>query len=306
MPGAAKQTASQYSSFIGAMDAASSFSGLSQSLGLFRVTPDALRGAARLLGTGEADPLAYTMNVDSGLRGLLGFTSELPQPRPAPGLEQGRWQRLQDKASSSARSLMLSPAFAAEADFSRLNQWVPDNQELQDYLLEVRRLLTELVDRVLVKSTLAQEHRQLYRQIVFTTGWQESCWRQSIKKGEKLTPLASTTGDLGLMQVNRITWRSLYDVSGLSGDIRYNRLSGTEILHQYLARYAIAKKEDKQPGDHLARATYSAYNAGPGGLARYRGVRQSPEWKKVDDAFWSKFQTVSAGQELAVKSCYVK
>jgi hypothetical protein len=142
MPGAAKQTASQYSSFIGAMDAASSFSGLSQSLGLFRVTPDALRGAARLLGTGEADPLAYTMNVDSGLRGLLGFTSELPQPRPAPGLEQGRWQRLQDKASSSARSLMLSPAFAAEADFSRLNQWVPDNQELQDYLLEVRRLLT--------------------------------------------------------------------------------------------------------------------------------------------------------------------
>jgi hypothetical protein len=306
MPGAAKQTASQYSSFIGAMDAASSFSGLSQSLGLFRVTPDALRGAARLLGTGEADPLAYTMNVDSGLRGLLGFTSELPQPRPAPGLEQGRWQRLQDKASSSARSLMLSPAFAAEADFSRLNQWVPDNQELQDYLLEVRRLLTELVDRVLVKSTLAQEHRQLYRQIVFTTGWQESCWRQYIKKGEKLTPLASTTGDLGLMQVNRITWRSLYDVSGLSGDIRYNRLSGTEILHQYLARYAIAKKEDKQPGDHLARATYSAYNAGPGGLARYRGVRQSPEWKKVDDAFWSKFQTVSAGQELAVKSCYVK
>lgn len=288
------------------MDAASSFSGLSQSLGLFRVTPDALRGAARLLGTGEADPLAYTMNVDSGLRGLLGFTSELPQPRPAPGLEQGRWQRLQDKASSSARSLMLSPAFAAEADFSRLNQWVPDNQELQDYLLEVRRLLTELVDRVLVKSTLAQEHRQLYRQIVFTTGWQESCWRQYIKKGEKLTPLASTTGDLGLMQVNRITWRSLYDVSGLSGDIRYNRLSGTEILHQYLARYAIAKKEDKQPGDHLARATYSAYNAGPGGLARYRGVRQSPEWKKVDDAFWSKFQTVSAGQELAVKSCYVK
>jgi hypothetical protein len=274
MPGAAKQTASQYSSFIGAMDAASSFSGLSQSLGLFRVTPDALRGAARLLGTGEADPLAYTMNVDSGLRGLLGFTSELPQPRPAPGLEQGRWQRLQDKASSSARSLMLSPAFAAEADFSRLNQWVPDNQELQDYLLEVRRLLTELVDRVLVKSTLAQEHRQLYRQIVFTTGWQESCWRQYIKKGEKLTPLASTTGDLGLMQVNRITWRSLYDVSGLSGDIRYNRLSGTEILHQYLARYAIAKKEDKQPGDHLARATYSAYNAGPGGLARYRGVRQ--------------------------------
>ena len=95
-------------------------------------------------------------------------------------------------------------------------------------------------------------------------------------------------------------------MSGLGGDIRYNGLSGAEILHQYLARYAIPKKEDKQPGGHLPRATYSAYNAGPGGLARYRGVRQSPEWKKVDEAFWTKFQAVNSGQELAVKSCYVK
>ena len=306
MPGTAKQTASQYTSFVSAMDAASSYSGLGQSLGLFRITPDALRGAARLLGTGEADPLAYTVNVDSGLRGLLGFTGELPAPQPSPRLEQGRWQRLQDKASAAARSLMLRPAFAAETDLSRLNQWVPDNQELQEYLLQVRQLLTEVSDRVLAKSTLAQEHRQLYRQIVFTTGWQESCWRQFIKKGEKLAPLTSTTGDFGLMQVNRITWRSLYDVTGLSGDIRYNGLSGAEILHQYLTRHAIAKKEDQQPGGHLARATYSAYNAGPGGLARYRGVRQSLEWKKVDEAFWTKFQQVSSGQELAVKSCYVK
>jgi soluble lytic murein transglycosylase-like protein len=151
---------------------------------------------------------------------------------------------------------------------------------------------------------LAAEQRQLFRQIVLTTGWQESCWRQFIKKGEKLAPLASTTGDFGLMQVNRTTWRSIYDVNGLSGDIRYNGFSGAEILYQYLTRYAIRKNEDKQPGGHLARATYSAYNAGPGGLARYRGVRQSPEWKKVDDAFWSKFQAVSAGQELAVKACY--
>lgn len=305
IPGAAQQTASQYTSFVSAMDAASSFSGLGQRLGLFRITPDALRGAARLLGTGEADPLAYTENVDSALRGLLGFTSEPPAPQPSPGLEQGRWQRLQDKASAAARSLMIRTASAAQADFSRLNQWVPESQDLQEYLLEVRQLLTEVVDRVLAKTSLAQEHRQLYRQIVLTTGWQESCWRQFVKKGEKLTPLASATGDFGLMQVNRNTWRSIYDVSGLSGDIRYNGFSGAEILYQYLTRYAIRKNEDKQLGGHLARATYSAYNAGPGGLARYRGVRQSPEWKKVDDAFWAKFQAVSSGQELAVKSCYV-
>ena len=100
------------------------------------------------------------------------------------------------------------------------------------------------------------------------------------------------------MQVNRITWRSLYDLKGLNGDISYNGNAGAEILHYYLTRYAIPKKEDAQKNGNLARATYSAYNAGPGGLARYRGVRQSPVWKKVDDAFWAKFQTVSAGKEL--------
>jgi soluble lytic murein transglycosylase-like protein len=166
-------------------------------------------------------------------------------------------------------------------------------------------LLNEITDSVLAKSSLAKDQQQLYRQIVYATGWQESCWRQFIKKGEKLVPLASSTGDLGIMQVNRITWRSVYDVKGLGGDISYNSHAGAEILHYYLTRFAIPKREDKQPGGNLARATYSAYNAGPGGVARYRGVRQSPVWKKVDEAFWTKFQAVSSGQELTVKSCYV-
>jgi hypothetical protein len=86
-------------------------------------------------------------------------------------------------------------------------------------------------------------------------------------------------------------------VKGLTGDIGYNGNAGAEIMHYYLTRHAILKKEDKQLSGHLARATYSAYNAGPSGLARYRGVRQSSTWKKVD-AFWDKYQTVSSGQEF--------
>jgi hypothetical protein len=286
------------------MDAASSFSGIGQRLGIFRITPEALRGAARLLGAGGADPLAYVLDVDAGLRGLLGFTAPLPASRPSRLLEQGRFDRLRQRASAAIGSLLTRSAYAAESDIDRLNEWVPERKEIQDYLLEVRQLLAETSDNVLVKSQLAPEHRQMYRHIVFATGWQESCWRQFIKKGEKLTPLASRTGDVGLMQVNRIVWRSVYDIKGLNGDISYNGNAGAEILHYYLSRYAIPKKEDKQPGGHLARATYSAYNAGPRGLARYRGVRQSPTWKKVDEAFWTKFQAVSSGQELAVKSCY--
>jgi len=304
IPGAAQQTAGQYTSFIRAMDAASSVSGLGQRLGIFRITPDALRGAAQLLGAGGADPLAYLLDVDTGLRDLLGFTAALPASRPSSLLEQGRLERWRQKASAAMRTSGLRSAHAAETDMDRLNEWVPEIQEISEYLLEVRKLLVATSDRVLAKSSLASEHRQLYRRIVFATGWQESCWRQFIKKGQKLTPLASSTGDVGLMQVNRIVWRNLYDIKGLNGDMSYNGNAGAEILHNYLTRYAIRKNEDKQPGGNLARATYSAYNAGPGGLARYRGVRQSPTWKKVDEAFWTKFQAVSLGQELAVKSCY--
>ena len=304
LPTLAPQTATQFSSFISSMDGIKSLASVGNQFGLFRITPDVLRSAANFLGTGSVDPLAYTVEIDTALRNLLGFTNGLPASRPSPLLEQGRLERLRKKASAALRLLSARSANAAEVDFDRLNQWVPEIPEVQDYLIEVRQLLNNIANSLLAKSSLAKAQQQLFRQIVYTTGWQESCWRQFIKKDEKLTTLASSTGDLGIMQVNRMTWRSVYDVKGLSGDINYNGHAGAEILHYYLTRFAIPKNENKQPGGHLARATYSAYNAGPGGVARYRGVRQSLVWKKVDDAFWSKFQAVSSGQELAVKSCY--
>jgi hypothetical protein len=78
---------------------------------------------------------------------------------------------------------------------------------LQDYLKQVRALLATLSDRIAAKAKMNEEHKLLYRQIVFAAAWQESCWRQYIRKGENLTPLESSTGNLGLMQVNRNTWR---------------------------------------------------------------------------------------------------
>jgi soluble lytic murein transglycosylase-like protein len=265
---------------------------MGQRFGLVQITPDMLRHASTLLGTGSADPLAYVLDVDQRLRALLGLTGDLPTPRASPslGFRRAPW--------------FVRPAFAADDEFDRLNQWVPQAPEVSGYLVEVRKLLTQSSSAALGKYRLAPQYQGLFRQIVFSAAWQESCWRQFVKKGETLTPLASTTGDVGMMQVNRQTWRGLYDLSGLSGDIEYNSHAGSEILLYYLARHAIPKGEDKQPGGNLARATYSAYNGGPRALGRYRNAATPPGLKKVDEAFWAKFRTVSAGQELAVKSCF--
>ena len=178
----------------------------------------------------------------------------------------------------------------------KLNGWVPDAKELAVYLADVRVLLADVSDKVAAKSKLADEHKPLFRQIVFAAGWQESCWRQFVRKGKEVTPLASATGDVGLMQVNRNTWRGVYDLKGLGG----------EILLYYLTRYALRKDEEKQPGGNLARATYAAYNGGPRHLTRYRAAKQNPALKKVDEAYWEKFQAVSSGREMDVMSCYRK
>ena len=294
LPALPSQTASLYSSFIGAADKLATAGGAGLNL-----TPDALKGMAGIIAPGSAaDPLAYSTNVDTALRTLLGFGAPLTRrSRLDPGL-------LPDDGKASRFSFWRGAlAMAAEAPASNLNQMLPDKKDLQSYLDQVRNLLVDLSDKLAAKSKLADAHRPIYRQIVFTAAWQESCWRQYIKKG---TPLASATGDLGLMQVNRNTWRGVYDLKGLGGDIEYNGNAGGEILYYYLTRHAIKKSEDKQPGGNLARATYSAYNGGPRAVARYRGVRQSPIWKKVDEAFWEKFQAVKSGNEMAVKSCYEK
>ena len=309
LPALPKQTASQYANFISAADKFAAVGGVGSQLGLVQLSPDALRGMARILEpSSAADPLAFSTSVDSGLRSLLGFGSPITVP-PSPTKQSQLRERFlppEIEHAFAMQSWLIKSAMAAEPSPSKLNQWVPEGKDLEAYLKEVRGLLVTLSDKIAAKLKLNDEHKLLCRQIFFTTAWQESCWRQYIRKGKGLTPMTSTTGDLGLMQVNRNTWRNVYDLKGLSGDIEYNGNAGGEILQYYLTRHAIKKNEDKQPGGNLARATYSAYNGGPGAVGRYRAAKTIPALKKVDEAFWEKFQIVSAGRELDVQSCYQK
>ena len=73
LPALPNQTASLYSSFIGAADKLATAGGVGLNL-----TPDALKGMAGIIApTSTTDPLAYSTNVDGGLRSLLGFGAPL-------------------------------------------------------------------------------------------------------------------------------------------------------------------------------------------------------------------------------------
>jgi hypothetical protein len=311
LPGLSQQTAARYRSFIKAADGLAAIGEVGFRLGIKKLTPDTFRGLARLLEpTSTVDPVAYRLNIDPQLRTLLGLGPPLSAPKPSSTVKEGRIYYpllfYVEKSSIQARLQFISLASAAEPGVINLNQSVPDEQNLHAYLSQVRDLLKELSDKVLVKSKLVEKHRKLYREIVLAAAWQESCWRQFVRKGEQLAPLTSATGDVGLMQVNRNVWRGLYDINGLTADIEYNGHSGGEILYYYLTKYAIRKEEDKQLGGHLARSTYAAYNGGPSHLARYRSPKPNSTLKKVDDLFWEKYQAVSSGHEMDVLRCYRK
>ena len=70
-------------------------------------------------------------------------------------------------------------------------------------------------------------------------------------------------------------------------------------------KYALKRGEQNHPGgrDILARAASSAYNGGPGQTARYRNPKTASAHKKVDAAFWKKYQAVKQGRELQVAQC---
>jgi len=146
----------------------------------------------------------------------------------------------------------------------------------------------------------------VFRQLVLTTAWQESCWRQFAVRNDKRVPLESGTGDIGLMQINERVWRGLYDLHGLRWDMVYNARAGADILENYMVKYSIRHREHETTGklDNLARSAYAAYNGGPRAYDRYRRPDASGHGKKVDTLFYEKFRAVKSGRELTVRACF--
>jgi soluble lytic murein transglycosylase-like protein len=236
-----------------------------------------------------------------------------PDPSIEPAPEPGASLRpLAALAARFARSLWPAahadpaPLPAQGPESSPLDGFVPRLAELDAYLPQVAELLRDAAAQVFAQGRLEREQRELFEHLVLATAWQESCWRQYVRRQGRAEPLRSSVGALGLMQVNPHVWRGFYSVDGLAHSIRYNARAGGEVLLHYLRDYALARGEHRLGGpDALVRATYAAYHGGPSHLRRYR---QPTRWRKalvaVDRAFHAKYLAVASGGELGVRECF--
>ena len=186
----------------------------------------------------------------------------------------------------------------------RLKHVVIDNNNALLYREDMASLLELSAEREVAYATdLDAKWPPVYVNLVKSTAWQESCWRQFVRVNGRIRWLESSTGDIGLMQVNKHVWRGFYRPQLLEWDALYNAGAGAEILMR-MTRYVIARPVvDPVPvPDHLARSAYAAYNGGPDAYNRWR-LAETPAHKQVDDSFWAKYQATKDGQSVDILAC---
>jgi Transglycosylase SLT domain len=323
----------EFLSFISAGDALIAFDQAAPALGM-RITEQDLRGLAHIVAPRlHADPLAFSFDEDPELQKLFNIhpPAELPDalfngpddtpesaPRPPPEPSGGH-------SSAERRPLdflallvhWISPIASAAAtpvvvidreilEVARpLRRKVPEPANVREYTADVGQLLDLSAARELDDDYLEAQYGPTMRRLVRSAAWQESCWRQFVRKGKRVTFLESSSHDLGLMQVNKYVWRGFYSIARLQWDIAYNAGAGAQILLRRLrdcARSA-AGQGDAASSDDLVRSAYSAYNGGPASCKRWNSAGVPSEKALIDVSFWLKYQALEQGNSFDILKC---
>ena len=264
----------RYALFVDAGDALLALENAAPGLAL---SADGLRRLARSLKPGDTvDPLAYQWDVDAELRSLFNVT-EPPEIDGAPPPSTKSWLEF-----------FIGRAFAEHP----LDRWVPARAELDDYSRRIGELL--------------RRYDTSYPKLVPTTALIESCWRQYVVRGGKVTYLRSASHSVGIMQVNQKVWRGFYDVQRLRWDTAYNVRAGAQILARYVKDYAIPYAEKAGDPNVVPRAAYAVYNAGPRAVGRFAKAHPHPREQRVDGKLWTLYQGIAGGGQVDLASCGVK
>jgi hypothetical protein len=185
-----------------------------------------------------------------------------------------------------------------------LKRAVVDEDNANSYLRSVETLFALTTQRESDDEGLEARQRRNYLTLVKVTAWQESCWRQFVRRNGRVRFLQSDTGDVGMMQVNKHVWRGFYSIPRLEWDIVYNTGAGAEILMRLMrgAATGVANKS-ADPSGEIARATYAAYNGGPNASERWRRTDEPVELRQIDEAFWAKYLAAAGGGSIDILRC---
>ncbi len=323
----------EFLSFISAGDALITFDQAAPTLGM-RISAQDLRGLAHIMAPRlNADPLAFSFDEDPELQKLFGFRAPLTAPDALP---DGPDDAAPDAAPSApppppgGHSAIAPPpgwlalmagwiaprAWAAvvavvnidaeiRAVARRLRRVVPQPSNQDQYRADVGQLLDLSASREIFDDYLEAEYGATTRRLVRSTAWQESCWRQYVRKGKRVTYLESSTADIGMMQVNKYVWRGFYSIPRLEWDFASNAGAGAQILLRRLrdcARAAAGSGVAASSGD-MARSAYAAYNGGPAACNRWDRADVSSKAALIDVSFWLKYQALEQGQTLDILRC---
>jgi soluble lytic murein transglycosylase-like protein len=196
---------------------------------------------------------------------------------------------------------------ASQSPAETLRGMLPRLPGLNDYLGVVSALLEEATLAHLKEDTrLPAEYHDMLEPLVRATAWKETCWRHYLDNADPPKVIRSAVGAVGMMQINVRVWRGLYDMERLEADVAYNVNAGIRILEHYLLDYAIRRGEHEHPGgvDNLVRATYAAYNGGPGQMPRYRSDKTPERLRQIDQAFWRAYERMKKDRWPDVSTCY--
>jgi len=298
-----------YLAFFTAADALLVLDQMGPTLGVEISQQGLLRLASML--TGKETSLPYGMSIDPGLRKLLQLP---PVETPTPSKDDDDIQEI-DLPSGKEESdpfsrvfdFFFAPVYAVEApQIASILEWRVPEDDTVAYVERVRTVLAEASSTVLAKQELPENLHGMFQTMIVAMAWQESCFRQFIAKGNKLTFLLSyNQTSVGIMQVNERVWRGIYEPKKLRWDIRYNAQAGCEIAELYLSRYVLQGKTTV-PGVKagiLPGIVYAMYNGGPGQYEKYLAREKSNKTFPTDKSFAEKLQWVEKKDWEQISDC---
>lgn len=279
----------RYATLIEAGDALAALESAAPGLQM-RLSTESLRQLARSLRPGDrGDPLALDWAVDPELRELFDV-EEIGDPAPQPRSSLEFFVRVADKPQRPAPDA----------------RWLPGRDDLPEYEKHVGAALASAATAELQRTGLPAPHAATYAHLVPATALIESCWKHFVARSGKVTFLRSQAASVGIMQVNQRVWRGFYDVERLRWDPGYNIRAGAQILMRYVKDYAIPYAEKSGNPQHVPRAAYAVYNAGPRAVGRFARPQPHPREARVDQKLWTLYQGIAAGGQADLRTCGVR